>query len=426
MCDPWMGKANTGGWQSFPEYLPDQLAQYLDDVQYVYISHLHDDHFHPETLKVLGLLDREFVIKRFKSPVMRERLKKIGVAHIHELESFSVKRLGPFEIAIIPQITSNSSNLHDDVNFEMDTSIVLKADKRVFFNQVDNPLSSSDFSKVRDWITTNFGKVDIACFMCGAASEYPHLFIGIDQADEKRRIVESSLNKLIGCLELFDPTFYFSAGGTYLIPGLLSNLGKNIAQPSFLEISQKIKQLNLNVKPLTLEGGYSVDLSNFRRDSHILVKQELTPIESNIREAIRKHSNAPYDYEVLVAPSFEKIISALNEAKVNWLKQINNKALKITQSIRFEIYSELVIKSGRPDSTRRLGTYQLFQSEENLTGNLNIHIDQRALWGCLNRKFIWNGVLGSLCLFERTPNQFFPADFFSINYLTLAVNYPSN
>jgi hypothetical protein len=308
----------------------------------------------------------------------------------------------------------------------MDTSIVLKADERVFFNQVDNPLSSSDFSKVRDWITTNFGKVDIACFMCGAASEYPHHFIVIDQADEKRRIVESSLNKLIGCLELFDPTFYFSAGGTYLIPGLLSNLGKNIAQPSFLEISQKIKQLNLNVKPLTLEGGYSVDLSNFRSDSHILVKQELTPIESNIREAIRMHSNAPYDYEVLVAPSFEEIISALNEAQVNWLKQINIKALKITQSIRFEIYSELVIKSGSPDSTRRLGTYQLFQSEENLTGNLNIHIDQRALWGCLNRKFIWNGVLGSLCLFERTPNRFFPADFFSINYLTLAVNYPSN
>jgi hypothetical protein len=349
---------------------------------------------------------------------MRERLNKLGVTRIHELESFSAKQLGPFEIAIIPQMTSNSSNLHDDVNFEMDTSIVLKAGGRVFFNQVDNPFSAPDFSLVRDWISKNFGKVDIACFMCGAASEYPHLFMGIDQVTEKRQIVDNSLSKLICWLELLDPTFYFQAGGTYLIPGSLSIFGRYIAQPTFLQISQLIKLSNLKVQQLALEGGYSIDLSAL--NSHISDKPELFPLEHDLQKAIHMHSNDLYDYEVLIAPSFEKLIELLDSAKVNWLRNIQTKSLRITQSISFEIYRELSVKGVKPDLNLRLGGYKLFESKNYQNGNLTIHIDQRALLGCLMRLFVWNGVLGSLCLFERVPNKHFPTDFFSINYLTLS------
>jgi len=415
VCDPWMGKANTGGWQSFPEYSVDQLALSLYDVKYVYISHLHEDHFNIETLRLLRLVDREFVIKRFQSPLMRERLKKIGVTRIHELEPFSVNRLGSFEVAIFPQMTSNSSGLHDDVNFDMDTSIAIKAGGIVFFNQVDNPLSNLDFSRVRDWILSYFGKVDIACLMCGAASEYPHLFIGIDQATEKRKVIDDSLKKLIGWLELLEPIYYFPAGGTYLIPGWLSFFGHNIAQPNFLEISNLIKQLKLNVQPLALEGGYAIDLS--ASDSHFRVEQELMPIESELLTAILKHSKDAYDYEVVIPPTFEKILELLDAAKVNWLQNIQTKGLNITQSIIFEIYSELSVKDGILDVNRRLGSYKLFASKSFQNGSLTIHIDQRALFGCLTRRFLWNGVLGSLCLFERKPNKHFPTDFFSINYL---------
>lgn len=97
VCDPWMGKANAGGWQSFPEYSINQLARHLSDARWIYISHLHDDHFHPETLKILGLLDRNFIIKRFHAPVIRERLKKLGVTRIHEFDPFTVNRLGPLK-----------------------------------------------------------------------------------------------------------------------------------------------------------------------------------------------------------------------------------------------------------------------------------------------------------------------------------------
>lgn len=417
VCDPWMGKANTGGWQSFPEYPADQLARHLSDARWIYLSHLHDDHFHPETLKKLGLLDREFVIKRFQARVMRERLKKLGVTRIHELDPFTVNRFGPFEVAIFPQMTSNSSGLDDDVNYDLDTSIAFKADGTVFFNQVDNPLSTADVTQVRDWIVNHLGRIDIACLMCGAAGEYPQLFLGIDQAGEKRRIVERSLDELMTWLRLLDPTYYFPAGGTYLIPGWLSIYGDNIAQPSFQEIGQLIKQLTLRVQPLALEGGYSIDMSAGK--TQIRTGPEVMPIEADLQAAIRMHSADPYDYEVVVAPPFARIVEMLGAACENWLKKVQADALHIVQSIRFEIYSELAVKGGMPDQARRLGSYQLFESGDKQAGDLIIHIDQRALCGCLTRRFVWNGVLGSLCLYERRPNRHYPTDFFSLNYLVL-------
>ncbi len=50
LTDPWlMGTAYMGAWQR-TEYLPDPLTT-IGPVDYVYISHLHDDHLHPESLR---------------------------------------------------------------------------------------------------------------------------------------------------------------------------------------------------------------------------------------------------------------------------------------------------------------------------------------------------------------------------------------
>ncbi len=417
LCDPWMGKANTGGWQSFPEYPTEELACHLLDARWIYLSHLHDDHFHPETLKVLGLLDREFVIKRFDAPVMRERLKKIGAKRIHELDPFTINRFGPFDVAIFPQMTSNSSAYEDQVNFDMDTSIAFRADGTVFFNQVDNPLSTADAKEVRDWIVNHLGAIDIACLKSGAASEYPHLFLDIDKIKEKQRLVDGALDLLTTWLRLLDPKFFFPAGGTYVIPGWMHVLGDNIAQPTFNDICELIGKLNLPLKPLSLEGGYTVDMST--KDPHIKIEQAVEPIETNMQAAIRMHSTDSYEYEVLIPPPYVEILEMLGSARENWLRKVHSADFKISQSIRFEIYEGLKMIDDRPDLTRRLGSYQLFESSSEHSGTLIIHIDHRALVGCLTRRFIWNGVLGALCLFERRPNQHHPTDMFSLNYLAM-------
>jgi UDP-MurNAc hydroxylase len=418
VCDPWIGKANTGGWQSFPEYSVDQLSCQLADAGWIYISHLHDDHFHPETLKILGLLDREFIIKRFQSPVLRERLKRLGVTRIHEVDPFTVQQFGPFELSIFPQMTSNSSGLEDDVNYDLDTSIAIKAEGSVFFNQVDNPLSLQDLTRICDFMAEHLGAVDVACIMSGAASEYPHLFLGIDQAAEKRRLVERSLTDLGEWLSLLKPRYFFPAGGTYLIPGWMGVFNDNIAQPNSAEISRYVADAGLPVQVCALEGGHFLELSAGQEAAR--TGSDLSPIEANREAAVEMHIKDRYLYEVLETPSWQALLDILDVARENWTHKVNKDDLMIHQAIYFDIYRELRLDVDKPDASQRLGRYQLSQPAEDDSGELVIHIDQRALFGCLTRRLIWNGVLGALCLYDRRPNRHYPTDFFSLNFLALS------
>ncbi len=418
VCDPWVGKANAGGWQSFPEFSETALNEHLADVRWVYLSHLHDDHFHPDTLKSCGLLDREFIIKRFQFPVLRERLKGLGVTRIHEVEPFTVKQFGPFELSIFPQMTSNSSCLEDDVNYDLDTSIAIKTEGMVFFNQVDNPLSLQDLTRVRDYVADHLGAIDVACIMSGAASEYPHLFLGIDQDGEKRRLVERSLTDLGDWLRLLNPRYFFPAGGTYLIPGWMGVFNDNIAQPDFSEISRYVADAGLPVQVYALEGGHFLELSAGQKAGR--TGSDLPPIEANRQLAVDMHRHDRYHYEALEAPTWPALLDLLDSARDNWAHKVSKDGLTIHQAIRFDIYRELRVDGGEPDAFQRLGRYQLSQPAGADAGALVVHIDQRALFGCLTRRLIWNGVLGALCLYERRPNRHYPTDFFSLNFLALS------
>lgn len=417
VCDPWVGKANASGWQSFPEFSGADLREHLADVRWVYLSHLHDDHFHPETLKQCSLLDREFIIKRFQSPVLRERLKRLGVTRIHEIEPFTVQQFGAFELVIYPQMTSNSSGLEDDVNYDLDTSIAIKAGGSVFFNQVDNPLSLQDLARIRDHIAEHLGTIDVACLMSGAASEYPHLFLGIDQAGEKRRLVERSLHDLGDWLRVLKPSYFFPAGGTYLIPGWMSVFNDNIAQPDFEGISRYIADTGLPVQAFALEGGHFLELSAGQKAAR--TDADLPPLQASRQAAIEMHRHDSYHYEALAAPAWPMLLTLLDTARENWAHKVSKDGMTIHQAIRFDIYRQLGVSGGEPDASQRLGSYQLCQAAQSDAGALVVHIDQRALFGCLTRRLVWNGVLGALCLYQRIPNRHYPTDFFSLNFLAL-------
>jgi hypothetical protein len=110
----------------------------------------------------------------------------------------------------------------------------------------------------------------------------------------------------------------------------------------------------------------------------------------------------------------------LDAARDNWERKTSKDGIRIRQSIRFDIYPKLCLNGGVPDVSCGVDQYQLFCATETDTGDLIIHIDQRALFGCLSRRLVWNGVLGTQCLYERRPNVHYPSDIFSINFLTLS------
>lgn len=83
LMDPWLsGPANFRSWWHFPEVNCDLAA--LPKLDYLYISHLHDDHFHAATL---GLLNQRpiVLIPRLYHNRLVQRLRSLGYKRIIEL-----------------------------------------------------------------------------------------------------------------------------------------------------------------------------------------------------------------------------------------------------------------------------------------------------------------------------------------------------
>lgn len=416
-CDPWVGRANYGGWHSFPEFDLNELISKLQDVDIVYISHIHDDHLDTQFLIKSGLIKKKFVIKKFIYKTLFNRLKSIGVERVFELDPYEKFVVDRVSMSILPQITSNSSEIDEDVEYDIDTSIIISDGTTVFFNQVDNPYSSHDYNKLYEWIDCNYGKITIAALMAGAASEYPHNFLTIDKAAEKKKIVINVLNKLVEKLNILKPKFYFPAGGTYFIPGKMNVLNSLIAQPTLIEIRETLINNKINVNLLDLEGGKSILFIN----NSFYLENNINPISNRLENSIHNHKNDLYDYEIEnINIDFEIIRKIFDLAKINWLEVINDKKIQIEQDVKFQIYTNLNIdKSLSKVIDNQIGQIELKSNLLEKKGDLIVHIDIRAMYLCLIRKKVWNGTIGALCLFERYPNVFYPSVTFSLNYLIL-------
>ena len=93
--DPWLSPKGTffNSWHQFPDnshMISDTLFKNLD---FIYISHAHKDHYDPWTLH---LVDKTtpILIPEFKDKTLRQNLQKLGFTKIEELleeETFAIK-----------------------------------------------------------------------------------------------------------------------------------------------------------------------------------------------------------------------------------------------------------------------------------------------------------------------------------------------
>ena len=93
VCDPWVGTTDENSWISDPiHYDGHKIINNLKP-QYIYISHLHCDHFDKKLLTKINKKKVFIVIKKFNFPILKNRIKKLGFKNILELKEWTVKKL---------------------------------------------------------------------------------------------------------------------------------------------------------------------------------------------------------------------------------------------------------------------------------------------------------------------------------------------
>ena len=216
LCDPWIGYAKENAWMSYPIHPEDGIKLIKkSNAKYVYISHLHCDHFSPDTIKFINKNKTKFIIKKFPDARLKNRLGECGIKdkNIIELESWTKFELSKYmSVVIIPQNQNNSSGISNEINYDLDTSILIfdKKANKIFFNNSDTPLNLTNFKKIKKKTFKIFKKnIDIMCLPIGAASEYPQCFLNIPRKKERSLYNEIALNKVKAILDIVKPKFFF-------------------------------------------------------------------------------------------------------------------------------------------------------------------------------------------------------------------------
>ena len=427
-CDPWVGTTNDNGWLAYPFYKNGKGILNEIKPNFIYISHLHGDHFDPGTLDKLKNKKTIIIIKHFPNQRLKNKIKKIGFKNIIECKAWKKYKLNEdISICIVPQMSSNSSQIEEQIDYDLDTSILIQSNitKKVFFNNVDNPLSTNDLKtikkKCKKVLNSN---IDIVCFPVGAAGEYPHCFVNVPKKKEKDKIINHSLKDLKAKLNIIKPKNFFPAGGRYIIYGKFSILNKDVAQPTFDKIKDYLKNESYDI--YNIEGSSKVFLDNktFGRSKI----NKLNKFSYDEQKIINFFKNKKYfysnDFKNIPIANIDEIY---NKSLKNYLNILKKLPVRTSWKVDFLIYKNLTLKSnGLIDKKKSvfLKKYILKNNNHKVNSSnmknskLKLHLDYNLFYGLLKRKYIWNtAISGSIILFERKPNIFDPNFTFSINFL---------
>ena len=135
LCDPWLvGSCYWRSWWNYPP-VPDGLVETLKP-DFIYLTHMHWDHFHGPTLRRLGL-DMHMLVPKTPDRRIYEDLKAIGCTRITELVHGKPYQIGPDF-----QITSYQFGHFPD------SALVIEADGKTILNANDCKIMGAPLKQV--------------------------------------------------------------------------------------------------------------------------------------------------------------------------------------------------------------------------------------------------------------------------------------
>lgn len=202
LTDPWLTEgAFLGSW--FHTHLlvdagvtPESVA--ARGIDYLFISHEHQDHFDVKTLKHFPL-DTPILICRFTTPKFRRHLESVGFTNISEHDSGEKIDLGD----------GVGATIFGTAEYTNDAAILVEHDGVRCFNETDCKLHYSDLEKIG-----RLG-IDIGFYMFSGANWFPMLYDYPDDVmlDLVRRRRRSLLRSLAQRVKLTKPRVAVPAAG---------------------------------------------------------------------------------------------------------------------------------------------------------------------------------------------------------------------
>lgn len=421
LCDPWFVSGEYyGSWHIYPPL--DLEENFFNDIDYIYVSHIHPDHFSRKSFEKLNK-DIPVLIHAYDSPFLKMNIERLGFNVTELMHNKKTLLKNDVSINILAADNCNPELCAKfmgcgliETNYkstQIDSLCVISDNNYCVLNTNDCPYDLS--SQAIDMVMNQYKKIDFLLVGYGGAGPYPQCFELSDneRAEAEKNKMTQFLSQAESYINQIKPEFYMPFAGTYTLAGNLFKLDERKAVPDISYAKKYLtnsKVIKSNSKCILLNTNTYFDLNTKEKS------QEYIPI--NLKEKkIYMHeilSKIKLDYQSEEEPNIEQIKELIEPAYL----RMENKRSEMKFSSDTIWYIEIDNNNFVEVSMNGSG-FNFVNDLDESKDYVAYKLDSRLLFNILQgpRYAHWNNAeIGSHIKFKRCPNKFERGIYHSINF----------
>jgi len=356
----------------------------IGEYDYIYISHLHSDHYDPDFLKeyLACYPDTKVIIGDFQPNYLNKMMDSRGIKYTI-IDDMITEGNTRFKIFV-----------NDSRDYEIDSALAVERKGHSVVNMNDNRFVKKHVGKIRRFIG---GDVTIGLFSYAFGSGHPQTFydFGVELAEETRKKVQLGIKSYMNFNEAFNPKVSIPFAGQYVLGGRLAYLNQFRGIVDATEILSYAK----NAVVLADGGEASIDTESLKPTAQRQIaydEQDIATFVSSLaHEAMlyeKYFRSVPED-----AIPFERLLlSAYNRA-------LSKSLCGIDLSLCIKLPDKWCVVSANK-SDRQL---RYVKSVDDIFPRWELYVEPRHLFGLLTGVFHWdNATVGSHYQTRRYPNKY--------------------
>lgn len=318
--DLWLTQGPfEGSWFHYPELR--ETKNKLDSCDYIYISHIHPDHFDISALSNVKK-DATFIIPNYFNNLLENKIKTFGFTNCISLapnETFQFD--SGLKVRLFGQFINNLFASAEFGNL-IDSSIFIEWDGYKILNCNDNYPDITAAEQIKK----EYKKIDLALIPHSASGPYPASFNNLKHDEKKNKaqiLQEKYIKHFCDISSVIDAKYTIPMAAEYVIAG--RNYEKNqylglASADDAVESFNKISQKNCAIR---MDCGSILNLSNGN-----LSGKSIRPIDSvKANRFAKKLKDIPYSYDwhapVINKEDFIKLFKESRKNLWNFQKKLN-------------------------------------------------------------------------------------------------------
>lgn len=390
-CDPWFTQGIYGGsWFQYPQ-VSDPIKQ-IGKIDFIYISHIHPDHYDPPYLRALLIANPEcqILIGNENQHFLRAKMERDGFQP-REISHISV---GTTEIIIVPNYCDGEVNI--------DSALAVKNKDHSVVNLNDCSFDPKQVEVLKSFCGKN---PDLACLPYAGAGLYPQMY-RFEHDSDRRKAADQKKEQFLTLFgiyfDAFSPRFAMPCAGLYYLGGSLYNRNEDRGVPDAVEVRERY-----GAQIIVLSEGFgSINLSS---GEVVGLRTEKYSAKERDIELSRLDRRFFYqDEEDVGEPELLDLLAKSHVNAVARIKEPSNRWI----CFKTPVTQYLCVRADSPGKVERL------ESPDQLCNREEIFIDSRLLKGLLLREFHWNNAeIGSHFEILRSPEVYDRRIYNLLNFL---------